>query len=136
MEGGAVGHICERNPPKDHPCQVWFNLVQRFQRKRFKYDTLTVKLFSWESRTLLIFSVIGQRSRSPGKIFRRGDTPRFAFGLIWFSGFRGKDLNMIPWQSNYSVCHLVFSDYLVLTSKYSKAHCFLHYQCFFLEFFI
>ena len=49
MEGGTVGHNCERNPPKDHPCQVWFNLVQRFQRKRFKYDTLTVKLFSLSS---------------------------------------------------------------------------------------
>ena len=37
MEGGAVGHNFERDPPKDHPCQVWFNLVQRFQR-RFKCD--------------------------------------------------------------------------------------------------
>jgi hypothetical protein len=42
-----------------------------------------------------------------------------------------------PWQTSNEntkedVCHLVFSDYLVLTSKYSKAHCFLHYQCFFL----
>jgi hypothetical protein len=26
MEGGAVGHNFERDPP----CQVWFNLVQRF----------------------------------------------------------------------------------------------------------
>ena len=26
------------DPPKDHPCQVWFNLVQRFPRKRFKCD--------------------------------------------------------------------------------------------------
>jgi hypothetical protein len=23
----------ERDPPRDYPCQVWFNLVQRFQRK-------------------------------------------------------------------------------------------------------
>jgi hypothetical protein len=36
MEGGAVGHNFERDPPRDHPCQVWFNLVQRFQRRRFK----------------------------------------------------------------------------------------------------
>ena len=34
MEGGAVGHNFER----DHPCQVWFNLVQRFLRKTFKCD--------------------------------------------------------------------------------------------------
>jgi hypothetical protein len=40
MEGGAVGHNFERNPPRDHPCQVWFNLVQRFQR-RFKCDLLS-----------------------------------------------------------------------------------------------
>jgi hypothetical protein len=26
MEGGAVGHNFERDPPRDHPCQVWFNL--------------------------------------------------------------------------------------------------------------
>ena len=30
----------------------------------------------------LIFKVIGQRSRSPGQIFRRGDTPRFALPLF------------------------------------------------------
>ena len=38
MEGGAVGHNFERDPPRDHPCQVWFNLVQRFQ------NNLNVKL--------------------------------------------------------------------------------------------
>jgi len=27
MEGGAVGHNFERDPPKDHSCQVWCNLV-------------------------------------------------------------------------------------------------------------
>jgi hypothetical protein len=41
MEGVAVGHNFERNPPKDHPCQVWFNLVQRFQRRR----DLNVKVY-------------------------------------------------------------------------------------------
>jgi hypothetical protein len=35
MEGGAVGHTIERGPPKDHPSQIYFNLVQRFQRRRF-----------------------------------------------------------------------------------------------------
>jgi hypothetical protein len=25
MEGGAVGHNFERDPPRDHPCQVWFS---------------------------------------------------------------------------------------------------------------
>jgi hypothetical protein len=24
----------------EYPCQVWFNLVQRFQRRRFKCDLL------------------------------------------------------------------------------------------------
>ena len=33
MEGGAVGHNFERGPPRDHPYQVWFNLVPRFQRR-------------------------------------------------------------------------------------------------------
>jgi hypothetical protein len=41
MESGAVGHNFEREPPRDHPCQVWFNLVQRFQRRRFKCDLLS-----------------------------------------------------------------------------------------------
>ena len=40
MEGGAVGHNFERDPPRDHPCQVRFNLVQRFQKRRFKYESL------------------------------------------------------------------------------------------------
>ena len=31
MEGGAVWHNLERDPPRDHHCQVWFNLVHRFQ---------------------------------------------------------------------------------------------------------
>ena len=34
--GWAVGHNFERDPPRDHPCQVWFNLVQRFQRRKLK----------------------------------------------------------------------------------------------------
>jgi hypothetical protein len=41
MEGRAVGHNSERDPPRDHPCQVWFNLVQQFQRRRFKCDLLS-----------------------------------------------------------------------------------------------
>ena len=40
MEGGAVGHNIEKGPPKDHPCQAWFNLVQGFQRRRFKCESL------------------------------------------------------------------------------------------------
>ena len=24
MEGGSVRHSFERDPPKDHPCQIWF----------------------------------------------------------------------------------------------------------------
>jgi hypothetical protein len=41
MEGGAVGHNIEREPPKDHPSQISFNLVKRFQRRRFKCDLLS-----------------------------------------------------------------------------------------------
>jgi hypothetical protein len=43
MEGGAVRHNFERDPPKDHPC--------------------------------------------------------LRFGVIWFSGFRGEDLNVIFYQN-------------------------------------
>ena len=38
MEGGAVGHNIEKGQPNDHPSQICFNLVQRFQRRRFKCD--------------------------------------------------------------------------------------------------
>ena len=31
MVGGAVKHNIYRGPPKNHPCQVWFNLVQRLR---------------------------------------------------------------------------------------------------------
>jgi hypothetical protein len=41
IEKRAVGHNFEREPPRDHPCQVWFNLVQQFQRRRFKCDLLS-----------------------------------------------------------------------------------------------
>jgi hypothetical protein len=42
MEGGAVRHNFERDPPRDHPyCQFWFNLVQWFLRRRFKCDILS-----------------------------------------------------------------------------------------------
>ena len=41
MEGGTVGHNFERDPHRDHSCQVWFNLVQWFQWRRFKCDLLS-----------------------------------------------------------------------------------------------
>jgi hypothetical protein len=40
MESGAVGHNFKRDPPRHHPCLVRFNLVQRFQRRRFKCESL------------------------------------------------------------------------------------------------
>ena len=41
MEGGAVGHNLEMGLPKDYPSQIWFNLVQWFQRRSFKCDLLS-----------------------------------------------------------------------------------------------
>jgi hypothetical protein len=38
---GAVRHNIEKGPPKDRPSQICFNLVQRFQRRRFKCDLLS-----------------------------------------------------------------------------------------------
>jgi len=40
MESGAVRHNFEMGLPKDYPSQIWFNLVQRFQRRRFKCERL------------------------------------------------------------------------------------------------
>ena len=39
MESRAVRHNFERDPPKDYPSQVWFNSVQKFQRRRFKCES-------------------------------------------------------------------------------------------------
>ena len=55
MEGGSIGHNFERDPPKDHPCQIWFNLVQGFQRRRFKCESFDVR---WTD---------GRRTPSDGK---------------------------------------------------------------------
>jgi hypothetical protein len=37
MEGGPVGHNFERDPPKDHPCQIWF--------RGFRGEDLNVKAY-------------------------------------------------------------------------------------------
>jgi hypothetical protein len=42
MEGGSVGHDFERDPPNNHPCQVWFNLVQGVSEE--KIDAQSVLL--------------------------------------------------------------------------------------------
>ena len=43
MEGGSVRHNFERDPPKDHPCQVWF--------KGFRGEDLNVKVHDRRQRT-------------------------------------------------------------------------------------
>ena len=47
MEGGAVWHNFERNPPKDHHTHVWLNMVQWFQGKDLNvkvYDILWIDI--------------------------------------------------------------------------------------------
>ena len=69
MEGGAVGHNFERDPPRDHPARfglIWFS--------GFRGEDTILK------------------GTHPGTIPAR-------FGLIWFSGFRGEDLNVIFYQN-------------------------------------
>jgi hypothetical protein len=41
MEGGAVRHNFEMGLPKNYPREIWFNLVQGFQRRIFKCDLLS-----------------------------------------------------------------------------------------------
>ena len=41
MESGTVGHNFEMGLRKNYPSQIWFNLVQRLQRKRFECDLLS-----------------------------------------------------------------------------------------------
>jgi hypothetical protein len=92
MEGRAVGHNFERDPPRNHPCQVWFNLVQRFLRRRFKCDLLSNK----GNNKIIELRTILQRESLSDTILK-GTHPRTIparFGLIWFRGFRGEDLNV------------------------------------------
>ena len=137
MEGRTVRHNWERDPP----WQVWFNFVQRFQRKRFKCDLLS-KLPNLHNRYKLAERKISQKnpeymlnysfpcscsknlssfrfiikqqwtieeisifSNSNHLEWRaglsdtilKGTNPRTIparFGLIWFRGFRGEDLNV------------------------------------------
>ena len=50
MEEGAFGHNFERGSTSDNPSQVCFNLVLRFQRKRFKFESLRDVQLSLDDR--------------------------------------------------------------------------------------
>ena len=102
MEGGAVGHNFEMDPPKDHPCQVWFNLVQRFQRKRFKCD-LYQNMPKYKSAKRKITQKTPEYMLKMYIKHMKGTHPRNArlrngqfsiFSNSQRSGFRGKDLNV------------------------------------------
>jgi hypothetical protein len=56
MEGRAVGHNIEKGPPKDHPSQICFNLVQQFLRRRFKCNLLSkYALYNYMARSSLTY---------------------------------------------------------------------------------
>jgi hypothetical protein len=133
MEGGAVGHNFEMDPPKDHPCQRWCNLVQQFRRKSIKcdlyqnmpnlhirYKSLAGMVLGWvpfkivsdeptlHSRWLLLLKIeissivhccfiINQNELKFNCSYMKGTHPRTIparFGLIWFRGYKGEDLNV------------------------------------------
>jgi hypothetical protein len=62
-----------------------------FKHRNSPFELFFTKYgFQWywtdgSSQNIVIFKVVGQRSRSPGQIFRRGDMPRFAFPLLVLS---------------------------------------------------
>jgi hypothetical protein len=41
MEGRAVQHNLERDPPKDHPCLVWFNGFRDLNVKLYDVRRMT-----------------------------------------------------------------------------------------------
>ena len=55
MEGRAVGHIFERDPPKDHPSHAWLNLVTWFQRRRDKCESYDRRRTPSDGRSSLGF---------------------------------------------------------------------------------
>ena len=63
MEGKAVGNNFERDPPKDHPCHVWCNLVQQFQRKRFKKFVEDLQMIIPQGSLVSIVQVVSERKR-------------------------------------------------------------------------
>jgi hypothetical protein len=46
------------------------------------HSNIEIHHLNFSSRNIVICKVIGQRSRSPGQIFRRGDMPCFALPLF------------------------------------------------------
>ena len=82
MEGGAVGHNFERYPPKDHPCQVWLNLVQVFQRRRFKCESLR----RTTDRRRMPSDDKSSHGLWPGEL-KRLITPKWVMGFASFSDF-------------------------------------------------
>ena len=113
-------HKSGRGPSSEHFWQVWLISVQRFQRRRFKCEkltdgrrTLTHDKSShglWPGELKMTTNEISIFSNSSHFEWRaglsdtllKGDHPRTIpakFALIWFSGFRGKDLNVIAYHN-------------------------------------
>jgi hypothetical protein len=126
MEGRAVGHNIERGPPKDHPSQICFKLVQRFQRRRIKctkpgkdspwvipFQNCVLQLhppFKMVAATKnrnffncpLLLYYISKWAQIISDTILKGDHPRTIpakFALNWFRGFRGEELNVIFYQN-------------------------------------
>jgi hypothetical protein len=111
MEGGSVGHNFERDPPKDHPCQVWFNLVQGFQRRRFKCESLRHTDGRWPTDAK---SSHGRRwAKNGGKIWW---DITIIFGLTFISYLCHFQSNMIfDWKclgSHWRRYNISFNDFL------------------------
>jgi hypothetical protein len=146
MQGGAVGHNFERDPPWDHPCQVCFNLIPHFRgedlnvifyqnmpnlHNRYKSaqrkisqknpelmlnyslpcscilnlsSFLLILKLQWTIEEISIFSNSSHLKWRAGLLdtILKGTHPGTIpsrIGLIWFSGFRGEDLNVIFYQN-------------------------------------
>jgi hypothetical protein len=85
MEGGAVGHNFERDPPRDHPCQVWFNLAGRltYILKFFCEMFLSTDLY-WLYKLEIFWLKITFKS-SQLKLLNQIKTNLAGMVLVWFS---------------------------------------------------
>ena len=104
----VTSHLEWRVGLSDHPCQVWFNLVQGFQRRRFKCESLrrTTDAKWWQKLTWVLTRWAKKdKKRSTKHTHKTKDqitrTPLKTGGEHW--------------SANYNILRKLLKQYMTLT---------------------